>query len=106
MIRIETLLLLAGLCHFGILIGSAMVPGVLNWRRELAALSPLSRHLIWTHGAFIVLVIIAFGTLTITNAPALAAGSRLARSGCATISFFWLAPVSLQFFLFYARPLL
>ena len=51
MIHLETLLLLAGVCHFGILLASAMVPGVLNWRRELAPLSPLSRHVIWTHGA-------------------------------------------------------
>ena len=53
MIRLETLLLLAGCCHFGILLASALVPGVLNWRRELASLAPLSRHVIWTHGAFI-----------------------------------------------------
>ncbi len=106
MIRLETLLLLAGLCHFGILLASALVPGVLNWRRELASLAPLSRHVIWTHGAFIVLIIIAFGALTLTNAADLAAGSRLARSVCAVIAIFWLVRVSLQFFLFDARPFL
>src|SRR5437588_4021359 len=39
MISLQSLLLCAGICHFGILIASALVPRVLDWRRELAPLA-------------------------------------------------------------------
>ena len=75
----------AGVCQLGILIASALLPKVLNWRTELRQLSPLSRHVAWTHGAFIVLTTIAFGLLSLGLAPELAGGDALARS----ISHFW-----------------
>ncbi len=106
MTTLETLLTVGGICHFGILIASALVPGVLDWKGELSKLAPLCRHVVWTHGAFIVLVIIAFGALTLGNVGRLAAGTPLARWVCGFIAVFWLARVSLQFFLFDARPFL
>ena len=103
---LSTLLVLGGVCHFGILIASALVPRVLDWKGELKQLSPLSRHLIWTHGAFIVLTIVAFGVISVVNAADLAGGSRLARSMCGFIAAFWLARLGIQLFLFDARPFL
>jgi len=73
---------------------------------ELQRLSPLSRHLVWTHGAFIVLTIIAFGLISVTNAHDLTSGSRLSRSVCGFIAAFWLARLGIQLFLFDARPFL
>lgn len=95
-----TLIFLGGLLHFGILIASALTPGSLAWKSELAALPAMLRKLIWVHGVFIVLVIIAFGTISLTNAAALAGGSSLARAMCAFISLFWLARLGVQFFVF------
>jgi hypothetical protein len=103
---LQTLLLLGGACHFGILLASALVPRVLDWRRELQALSRLSRHLVWTHGAFIVLTIIGFGAISVLNARALAGGTPLARSVCAFIALFWLTRLTIQLFLFDPRPFL
>ena len=104
--RLEHLILFGGVCHFGILIASALVPRVLDWRKELTRLSPLSRHLVWTHGAFIVLVIIGFGTMSLLNARELAGGAALARMFCGFIAVFWLARLFIQFFVFDARPYL
>ncbi len=95
-----------GVCHFGILIASALVPKVLDWRTQLRLLNPLCRHVVWTHGAFIVLVIVAFGALSLALAPDLAAGTPLARSLCAFIGIFWLSRLMIQLFLFDARPFL
>ena len=103
---LTTLLVLAGVCHFGILLASALVPRVLDWHRELAQVSPLSRHVVWTHGVFIVLTIIAFGLITVANAPALAAGSALARWFCGFVAVFWLSRLVVQLFLFDATPYL
>jgi hypothetical protein len=106
MTTLEILLACAGIGHFGILTASALVPKVLDWRRELAPLAPLSRHLIWTHGVFIVLTIIAFGMLTLANVHALAGGTALARWVCGFIGTFWLVRLFIQFFVFDARPFL
>ncbi len=100
------LIFIAGLLHFGILFASALTPRVLDWRRELGNLEPLTRHLVWLHGAFIVLTIVGFGVIATCNALALASGSPLARTVCAFIAGFWLARLGIQFFVFDARPYL
>jgi hypothetical protein len=100
------LLVVGGLLHFVILIASALTPRMLDWRTNLAALHPFLRRLFWVYGAFIVLVIISFGTLTLCNADELASPTPLARSVCAMIAIFWLARLGVQFFVFDARPFL
>jgi hypothetical protein len=52
--RPERLIFIGGLVHFGILLASAMVPRVLDWRTSLRKLDGLSRQLVWVHGLFIV----------------------------------------------------
>ena len=103
---LATLVFLGGVCHFGILLASALVPRVLDWRSELQRLSALSRHLVWTHGAFIVLVIIGFGTISVLHARELSGGDALARTACGFIAVFWLARLFIQFFVFDATPYL
>jgi len=102
----KTLLFIGGALHFVILIASALTPRVLDWRANLAALHPFLRRLFWVYGAFIVLVIISFGTLTLFHADELASGASLARSICAVIAIFWLARLAVQFFVFDAKPFL
>lgn len=103
---LELLLFGAGLGHFGILIASAMVPRMLDWRTNLAGLHPFLRRLFWVYGVFIVLVIVGFGTLTLLNASAMAAGDPVARSLCAFIAVFWFARLVVQWFVFDAGPFL
>jgi hypothetical protein len=105
-VSIQELITLAGIGQFGILIASALVPQVLDWRAHLAPLPPLLRHLIWTHGAFIVLVIIGFATLSVACAAELASGTRLARAVCGFVALFWGARLVLQFGLFEPREYL
>jgi hypothetical protein len=56
----KILLQLAGFLQLSILIASALVPRVLDWRRNLAGLNAFLRKLFWVYGIFIVLVIIGF----------------------------------------------
>src|SRR3954463_3730985 len=93
-------ILFGGLLHFGILIASALVPRVLNWRADLAKLAPLSQQLVWVHGAFIVLIIVGFGTLSVAMPGELASGSVLARGVCLLIAFFWACRLAVQFLVF------
>src|SRR3954470_5084390 len=106
-LNLTTFIRIGGLLHFSILLAGALMPRVLNWRTELRKLHPLSRHIIWVHGVFIVLTIIAFGLIATIHAPLLAAGSSaLARSVCAFIAVFWSTRLVIQFALFDPGPLL
>jgi hypothetical protein len=104
MIDLPRLIFVAGILHFGILIASAAVPQVLDWRKALANLDPLFRQLVWVHGAFIVLIIVGFGTLSILLPNELALGTPLARGVCLFIALFWAARLGVQFFIFDAKP--
>lgn len=104
--NLARLILVCGVLHFGILLASALVPQVLDWRTSLEKLDKLSRQLIWVHGAFIVLVIVGFGLISVSLAPDLANGSPLARGMCLFIAIFWGARLAVQFFVFDAKPYL
>jgi hypothetical protein len=103
---LATALLIGGVLHFGILLAAALVPLKLNWGRELAGLSALTRQLIWTHGGFIVLTIIGFGTLTLATAGDLATGEPLARAVCGLIAVFWSVRIAVGLAVFELDPIL
>lgn len=104
--NLEWLIFASGVLHFGTLLASAAAPRVLNWRVELLKLDRLSRQVIWVHGAFLALVILAFGLVTTMFAADLAAGSPLARGICGFIALFWGARLMIQFVMFDATPFL
>jgi len=104
--NLELLIRIGGVLHLGILIASALVPGALEWKRELEKLRPLSRQLVWVHGVFIALTIMGFGVISLIAAPDLASGTTLARAFCAFVALFWLARLGVQFFVFDASPML
>lgn len=103
---LTTLIVIAGVLHFGILVASALVPQVLDWRGELRKLPRLFAQLVWVHGAFIVLTIVGFGALSVRHAAELASGTALARGVCGFIALFWGARLAIQFCCFDARPYL
>jgi len=102
--NLPLLILIGGVLHFGILLASASVPRVLDWRKELAKLDPLLRQLVWVHGAFIVLVIIGFGAISVALPTELASGTPLARGVCLFLDLFWAAQLGVPLFVFDAKP--
>lgn len=88
---------LAGIGHFCVLIASFQVPFRLDWRRDLAKLMPVNRKLMWTYGVFIVLTIVAFGTLTLVLHDELLRGDRAALGLAAFIGVFWLTRLVIDF---------
>lgn len=87
---------LAGVGQLGILVASALVPFRLNWKRDLASLPSLHRQMYWTYGGYVVLGIVALGTISLLCADELAGGSRLARAVCLYGAVFWGVRVCLQ----------
>lgn len=104
--ELERLIFVGGILHFGILLASALVPKVLDWKGSLQKLDGLSRNIVWIHGLFIVFVIIGFGTSSVLLSADLASGTTLARGVCGFIAFFWGARLAVQFLVFDARPYL
>jgi hypothetical protein len=93
---LPTLIFLAGIGQFSVLIASALVPIRLNWRTEFAKLPRLHRQMYWIYGGYVVLSIVALGTISLLNAQELSSGTRLARSVCAYMAVFWGIRLSLQ----------
>lgn len=103
---LEIALLLAGIAHFGILIASATAPKALAWKKTLQPLPLLLRQMFWVYGAFIVLMIVSFGSITLVHRETLAQGGSLARWVCGIIAVFWFVRLMVQFFVFDAKPFL
>ena len=101
--NVAHLILIGGILHFGTLIASVCAPRVLDWKKSLTVLDPLSRQVIWVHGVFLALVIVAFGALSVALPTELASGSLLARAVCLFIGLFWAARLAVQFFFFDAK---
>ena len=101
---LTTLLIAAGLLHLAVTSAGLVMTLVLDWRRNLACLSALTRHIVWTHAAFVLMTIVAFGLVSLLCAADLASGTPLARATCAFIALFWGVRLLTQFFLFDAKP--
>lgn len=102
----ENLLRLGGAIQLAILIASVQVPKRLNWRSELAPLTPFLRQLFYVYGAFIVMTIVAMGVISIAFAGEIAASSGLGRAFTVFVLIFWGVRLIVQFFVFDARPIL
>jgi hypothetical protein len=96
--KLSLLIQICGGLHLSILLAGALMPQVLDWRRALAPLEKLTRQIIWIHGSFIVMVIVAFGIVSLTQSTALSQGSALARCICGFIAIFWGTRLMIQFF--------
>ena len=101
LVPMETLfslaLWLAGIGHFCVLIASFQVPRRLGWKEDLAKLTPFNRKLMWVHGGFAVLTIIAFGLLTLVLHNDMLHGDRAALGLAAFIGVYWSVRIVVDF---------
>lgn len=95
-VSLTDMIRLAGVAQLSILIASSLVPFKLNFKRDLAPLSPLHRQLYWTYGGYVVMGIVTLGVISLTCADELASGSRLARGVCIYGALFWGIRLCLQ----------
>jgi len=88
---------LAGIGHFCVLIASFQVPSRLGWKEDLAKLTPFNRKLMWVHGGFAILTIIAFGVLTLALHNEMLRGDRAAIFLAAFIGIYWSTRIVVDF---------
>jgi hypothetical protein len=89
---------LAGAGHFCVLIASFQVPSRLHWKEDLEKLTVFNRKLVWVHGAFTVLTIVAFGILTLVFHGEMLRGDRAALGLALFIGAYWALRVAVDFF--------
>lgn len=87
---------LAGLGHFALLAASAQIPARLDWRTELARLSPANRKLFLVATGYIVLTYLSFGVLTLVLHNDLVQGNRAAVALAIFIGGYWLVRLVLD----------
>jgi hypothetical protein len=88
---------LAGAGHFCVLIASFQVPQRLGWREDLAKLTPFNRKLMWVHGGFAVLTIVAFGIMTLALHGEILRGDRAALALAIFIGVYWAVRIAVDF---------
>jgi len=99
---LDLALWLAGIGHFCVLGASFQVPTQLKWKEDLAKLTPFNRKLMWVHGAFAVLTIVAFGLLTLGLHSRLLRGDPAAVALSCFIAVYWTARIAVDF-LYYSH---
>jgi hypothetical protein len=94
----STALWLAGIGHFCVLVASFQVPSRLGWKEDLQNLTSFNRKLMWVHGGFAVLTIMAFGMLTLTLHAEMLRGDRAALGLSLFIGVYWALRIAVDFF--------
>lgn len=80
--------------------GSLAIPKVLNWRTGLAKLRPLLKQMFWTYAAYILIINLCFGLISVFDFRDLTNHSNLAASITGFIAVYWISRVFIQFLYF------
>jgi hypothetical protein len=99
-LNIRQIIRLAGLGQVVLALGSLAVPGVLKWRLELAKVQPLIKQMFWVYAAYIFVINLCFGLLSMFDGNDLENGSALATLVSGFIALYWISRVLIQFFYF------
>jgi hypothetical protein len=94
---------LAGAGQIVLALGSLAVPGVLRWRNELAKVQPLIKQMFWVYAAYIFVVNLCFGLLSLFDGSDLESRSALAEIITGFIAVYWISRIVIQFFYFDRR---
>lgn len=90
-------IILCGLAHILLALGSFFIPKLLNWSTALRAVPVLIRQMFWTYAGYILAINIFFGLISIVCVDELLSESLLAKALLLLITLYWLARVIIQF---------
>jgi hypothetical protein len=93
----KTVIVVAGIGQITLALGSLAIPGVLNWKEDVAKLKPLTRQIFWTYASYILMANFSFGLLSLCVPGDLLNGSTLAACVTGFIAFYWLTRLVFQF---------
>ncbi|SDJ70261.1 hypothetical protein SAMN04487898_10438 [Pedobacter sp. ok626] len=97
---IFNLIFFAGIAQIALVFGSLAIPAMLNWKTELVKVSLLIKQMFWTYAAYILVINLCFGVLSVFAIRELLNGSLLALLICGFIAVYWISRVLIQFLYF------
>ena len=99
-IDLQTAICLAGVAQLALVAGSLLIPGILKWKEELGKVNILIKQMFWTYAAYILVINLSFGLISVLAFKDLTNGSFLACMICGFISVYWISRILVQFFYF------
>jgi hypothetical protein len=93
---------IAGFVQLTIAFANFVLPRKLNYRENLARVSPMVRQIFIVHSGYVVGIVVLFAAITFGFSAELAGGRGLGRFLAASMAVFWMCRVPLQ--LFYYDP--
>ncbi|HMI04904.1 MAG TPA: hypothetical protein VK541_20615 [Pedobacter sp.] len=97
------LILLAGIFQVVLVFGSIAIPKVLKWKTELAKVEVLIKQMFWTYAAYILVINLCFGLLSVFAVAELLNGSLMSLLVCGFIAVYWISRIFIQFLYFDRR---
>lgn len=97
---IKTLIILCGIGHIGLGLGSLVIPRMLNWKSALSQTPNLIRQIFWTYAGYILSINIFFGIVSILHTDELLSGSGLSTALLILITLYWFSRIVIQFVYF------
>ena len=101
MFKLESMVVLAGVGQLCVVLGSLAIPKILDWRRELRRLEPLTRQVFWTYAGYIVATNLFFAGVSTLAAGSLVDHSRLAAALTTFMALYWGGRLAIQFLFFH-----
>src|SRR5476651_358497 len=100
LLNIQKLVWIAGLAQVVLAAGSLAIPKILKWHAELAKVQPLIKQMFWTYAAYILVINLCFGLVSVFDYRELTNGSSLSKMITGFIAVYWISRVLIQFFYF------
>jgi hypothetical protein len=100
MLTLNFFIFIAGVFQIILVFASLTIPGLLNWKQELAKLPDLIRQIFWTYAGYILTMNLAFGLLSAFSPDSLTDSSFLATVITMYIAVYWAVRIGIQFFYF------
>jgi len=94
---LKILIILCGIGHLALGLGSLVIPRMLDWKGALAHVPVLIRQMFWTYAGYILCINLFFGIISILFADELLSGNGLAKALLLLITIYWLSRVIIQF---------
>lgn len=94
---LKILIILCGIGHIALGVGSLLIPKLLNWKESLSSVPLLIRQMFWTYAGYILSINIFFGIISILFPDELLSGSLLGKSLLILIVLYWGTRIIIQF---------
>jgi hypothetical protein len=92
----KTAIQIAGLVQLSIAAANFLLPSLLQYRKNLAKVSPIIRQIFVIHSLYIVIVLVGFAIISLAFPNELAGASPLGRLISSLLAAFWLTRVAIQ----------